>query len=181
MTDEQQQVEKPKRVYKPRTPDLELVVKSIDAGEYDLELFKIRDALQRRLDQKQEQVMALVREAFGEEAEILLRKTRVEDATDNPPMPGVEYDGLPIPSVALERLALISQSPSRKSEIPFWRNCASRLQRMPLMLWNSTLWQIAILSLRRSPTRSSQAPTRKVQETEIRIAGMTAWRRPMEL
>lgn len=96
MADQQQnESEKPKRHYTPRTPKVDSVIKAIQGGEYDDNIFEIRDAVQDRVKIKQDAVLELVHEIFGEEAQIVtpregpsLTRVRVEDVgTDQAPMP----------------------------------------------------------------------------------------------
>lgn len=92
MTDEKTSPEgevrpKPKRTYKKGKPSVEAIIEAIKEGHYDDEIFELREAINGRMEAKQEKVMELVHQAFGDEAVVVQRTTHIEEATDTPPMP----------------------------------------------------------------------------------------------
>jgi hypothetical protein len=70
--EEQMEAETSKRSYKPRTPNIESVIRAIDDGEYDEHLSMLSVAIAARLELQKEKVMEQVRLVFGKDAEVVV-------------------------------------------------------------------------------------------------------------
>jgi hypothetical protein len=71
----QQQTET-KRTYKPRTPDVNRVIEAVIAGDYDEDLKVLKEAVNNRNTMRQEVVMELVHEVYGENAQVVTARTQ---------------------------------------------------------------------------------------------------------
>jgi hypothetical protein len=86
------QNEKPKRTYKKRLSSADEVIEAIKEGKFDDDIFDIRHAIEGRMKFKQEQVMNLVHEAFGPDAEILMNRMNIDESS-GAPMPVAKPQG----------------------------------------------------------------------------------------
>jgi hypothetical protein len=67
---------------KPMVPNLDRVCACIAAGEYDGELDRIRDAMKIRNRDRENAVMKLVKEVFGDEAEVLATPSAATESSN---------------------------------------------------------------------------------------------------
>lgn len=66
---------------KPSTPNLENVIAAIGRGDYDSDFLKLSDAIKSRNHVREDAVLKLVRETYGDNANIVMGEGEVVDST----------------------------------------------------------------------------------------------------
>jgi hypothetical protein len=88
---------------KPMTPNFEQVVAAVERGEYDETLHELTSAINSRKEARQNRVLELVREVWGQGADVVITKTTLSPSAQPEPVveqPEAEVDERPTDPLA---------------------------------------------------------------------------------